>query len=309
MAKIGLFAGTVWRLFGWGLGGCFVGRLHVFAGAWAVNRFRTAHSDPPQITARQALVVWLSGLRGGVAFAIAGVLFKSRAFPGHCGGVTKRHSLAAQEGCLGAAVPNDGEAILQMTMLIAVFTTFCLGGAMPTIARRCGLIVEGDGSSHPAGSSHRPSPTTPGRLDNKAAPLLRNRVSSGGGRRVPLPEEISLGGGVGYASGSGASPTSLLGEPSLAERSLVEESHSWLVRVLTHEENYRWYLTTEREDETDRFIGRGSLVQHVLPPRSRAESFGSVFRERPSLRRWNSSGSVAPLSYVPPSEGTAAPGS
>ena len=40
MAKIGLFAGTTWRLFLLALLGCFIGRVHIFLGSWLLNRQR-----------------------------------------------------------------------------------------------------------------------------------------------------------------------------------------------------------------------------------------------------------------------------
>ena len=311
MAKIGLFEGVVWQLSSYGLLGCFLGRAHIFLGAWGANRLR-GH-PAPWITRPMAVVMWLSGLRGGVAFAIAGRIARENVFPDHCGGLQydETHATgdtrAAMHDCRHEVVPDDSHAILQMTMLIAVFTTFMLGGAMPTIAARCDLIgavvgeageadegsVHGapgapgvpDGGHSAGGSSEnlRASPTLSARreMDNKATPLLIPRDASG-----PLSE---------------GSP-SPLHEGSLVLRR-VEESHSWLVRFLTVEENYESMLHEEQQEETDRFIRRGSLdPRHDTPPRAPASAERA--RGPAELRRWRSSGSIPVkrtiLEYEPP---------
>ena len=87
MAKMHMFDGTVWRLTALAIGACFLGRTHVFLGAHLTNRHRTPASSPPPISASYQLIMWLSGLRGGVAFAIAALSYKHVDFPQHCGGV------------------------------------------------------------------------------------------------------------------------------------------------------------------------------------------------------------------------------
>ena len=296
MAKIGLFAGTVWRLAGFGILACFLGRLHIFLGSWLVNRSRTPSSVPPPISGESMLIMWLSGLRGGVAFAIAVVLYKDHAFPDHCGG--RAFGRAAVKDCRGESVTNDATAILQMTMLIAVFTTFCLGGLMPTLARHCDILV-GEGSpSQPSSrelSTHGGSSCTPSLengssknvLDNKAAPLLHAKTA-----------------------GALLSRTSPVGS-SLTVRH-VEESHSWLVRFLTHEENYT-YLAEEQDQAGDRFIGRGSLhLDHVHSSGTAAMGRDAHARRPAPLRRWKSHGSFghersAPLYQPPPLDPLARP--
>jgi NhaP-type Na+/H+ or K+/H+ antiporter len=65
-----------------GLFGCFVGRLHIYLFAPLVNCFRRGpNPSMPPISATYMHVMWFSGLRGGVAFAIASVGFQNNDFP------------------------------------------------------------------------------------------------------------------------------------------------------------------------------------------------------------------------------------
>jgi hypothetical protein len=59
------------------LGACLVGRLHVYVGSWGTNRcFRKGeHASKPPISGGSMFVMWFSGLRGGVAFALAAVSY------------------------------------------------------------------------------------------------------------------------------------------------------------------------------------------------------------------------------------------
>ena len=242
MAKVGLFAGTVWRLSACGLLGCFLGRLHIFLGASLVNRHRRKqlrsrgmggaappHPDPPPIPPRYMLIMWLSGLRGGVAFAIAGSSWRDADFPQHCGGrkFAGGPNTRAEIDCTSELVASDSTAILQMTMLIAVFTTFVLGGAMPFLARACDVIGNGpedDAASDDSTSSFANISPSSSFVDNRAAPLLHAGSS---GRLGKTGEALSREGSAGSPAALATSPTPL-----------VEESHGLLVRLLTHEIEY-----------------------------------------------------------------------
>jgi len=82
--------------------------------------------------------MWASGLRGGVAFAIASKSFHHLDFGERCGGLT-RDAADATETC---ADVNDGAAVLQITMIIVLFTIFVFGGSMTTIARQCDVCSD-----------------------------------------------------------------------------------------------------------------------------------------------------------------------
>ena len=227
MDKVGLFTGTVWRLAAIAILACFIGRLHIFVGSYLTNRSRDASSDPPPISLGYQIIMWLSGLRGGVAFAIAAVSWKHMDFPMQCGGFPLEHC-GDDDWWESNPVPNDSTAVLQMTMIVALFTIFVLGGSMATVARLCGAVYE------PGASPAKL------RMDNKPAPLLHFKTS-----------------------------------PALRKR--VERSHSWLVRCLTHEEDYE-HVFIDQDEALDRFIGRGSVhyVSRRPSPPQRAKSHGAL---------------------------------
>jgi len=82
-------------------------------------------------------VMWFSGLRGGVAFAIAAVSYASHDFP----------ELRGVAGTSGRFTPGkeqltDSLAILQTTMLIAVFTIVVFGGSITAVCRAAGVLEE-----------------------------------------------------------------------------------------------------------------------------------------------------------------------
>ena len=115
-----ILTGTSWTLVVVALLACFVGRLHIYVGSSLTNRFRTAQSIPPPISPEYSFVMWFSGLRGGVAFALASLSYLRDDFGQRCGGLPE-----------GADCPyemTDSIATLQCTMLIAVFTIFVFGG-------------------------------------------------------------------------------------------------------------------------------------------------------------------------------------
>jgi sodium/hydrogen exchanger 8 len=116
-----IFDHTVWMLTFWAILACFVGRLHIFVGSWLANCFRGPNSELKPISGPYAFIMWFSGLRGGVAFALASLSFGppsdfAQTKPGYAG-------------------VNDSTAILQVTMLIATFTIFVFGGSITSVCR------------------------------------------------------------------------------------------------------------------------------------------------------------------------------
>jgi len=122
-----------------GLLACFVGRLHIPLGSAITNCFRGAGSSLPPISAVYQFIMWWSGLRGGVAFALAAKIYSDNNFPAKCGGG------AGLAGC--NPTMSDSEAILQTTMLIAALTIFVFGGSITWIATKAG-VMEGGEAEH-----------------------------------------------------------------------------------------------------------------------------------------------------------------
>jgi sodium/hydrogen exchanger 8 len=123
------------------LAACFVGRLHIYIGSWGTNAMRkTDGSTMPPISPRYQFLMWFSGLRGGVAFAIASVGFAQRDFTSACGGLTEaqlEEALAGRGAWVGYCdTPgmSDSLAVLQTTLIIAVFTIFVFGGLITEVA-------------------------------------------------------------------------------------------------------------------------------------------------------------------------------
>jgi sodium/hydrogen exchanger 8 len=110
---------AAWRLFAIALGACLLAR---FANIGLVSLALRAVGQ--RVPLRFQMAMWWSGLRGGVAFAIASMLFSE-------------HSLSDAEGEL---------AILQATMAIAVTTIFVFGGTIVPICERLRVL-------HPSGKS------------------------------------------------------------------------------------------------------------------------------------------------------------
>eukprot|EP00310_Coccolithus_braarudii_P024059 CAMPEP_0183356842 /NCGR_PEP_ID=MMETSP0164_2-20130417/45219_1 /TAXON_ID=221442 /ORGANISM="Coccolithus pelagicus ssp braarudi, Strain PLY182g" /LENGTH=559 /DNA_ID=CAMNT_0025530345 /DNA_START=22 /DNA_END=1701 /DNA_ORIENTATION=- len=127
---------TTFKLVGYALIACFLGRLHIYFFTWVINRFRTPASIPPPISQAYNFVMWWSGLRGGVAFAIAANVYGQHAFPQSCGGLPLEQRVGP--ACEGH---TDGEAILQITMLIAVFTIIVFGGSITVVANKLGVLA------------------------------------------------------------------------------------------------------------------------------------------------------------------------
>jgi len=136
-----IFRSTGYGLFFVALGACFVGRLHIYIGSWLTNCFRkTDGSTLPPISDIYMFVMWFSGLRGGVAFALASVSYMSMDFPKSCGGLEGAPLEAATAAGKCPADMNDSLAIMQTTMLIAVFTIFVFGGAITEVAVAGGVL-------------------------------------------------------------------------------------------------------------------------------------------------------------------------
>jgi len=133
-----IFEGIDWALIGVALFACFVGRTHIFLGSWLTNLVRTDRSIPKPISGIYQFVMWFSGLRGGVAFALASVSYAARDFPSRCGGLS-----AAEAAAKGLACDlDDSTAILQTTIMIAAFTIFVFGGAITDVAKVCGILTD-----------------------------------------------------------------------------------------------------------------------------------------------------------------------
>jgi len=134
-----IFSHTVWKAMIIATLACFVGRLHIYIGSWLFNCFRSTpapgevQQGMPKISAAYTFIMWFSGLRGGVAFAIASVSFAHNDFPANCGGLAEdATALREQMGCDGTT--SDSLAIMQITLLIALFTIFVFGGAITEVA-------------------------------------------------------------------------------------------------------------------------------------------------------------------------------
>ena len=136
-----IFEDTTFRLCAYALLACFVGRLHIYIGSWMTNCFRSEGDVPPPISGIYMFVMWFSGLRGGVAFALASVSFANMDFPTNCGGITDEALKAVNPYCNSKEDMSDSLAILQTTLLIAAFTIFVFGGAITEVAVAGGVLT------------------------------------------------------------------------------------------------------------------------------------------------------------------------
>lgn len=126
---------TVWAFVLVATGACFVGRLHIPLFSFLTNCVRNDASFPPRINAKYQFIMWWSGLRGGVAFALATMVYGKGYFP-----------------------PDQGLAILQSTMIIAVFTIFVFGGSITGVARKMGVLKSAAEKVEDAGREDSPMP-------------------------------------------------------------------------------------------------------------------------------------------------------
>ena len=133
-----IFHNTVWALAVATLFACLVGRLHVFLGAAVTNCLRHASRNRARgaartISLKQSFCIWFSGLRGGVAFAIAAASYGDLDFPTRCGGWKPSNSDEPWPRWCSEGM-NDSLAILQTTMLIAIFTILAFGSTARDVA-------------------------------------------------------------------------------------------------------------------------------------------------------------------------------
>jgi len=129
-----IFDNIDWSLIIIALLACFVGRLHIFVGSVFFNCGRNPLVVPKPITPVYMFVMWFSGLRGGVAFALASVSYGDADFPARCGGLDPE--VAAAQQCR----LDDSTAILQTTIMIAAFTIFVFGGTITDVAKASGIL-------------------------------------------------------------------------------------------------------------------------------------------------------------------------
>merc|ERR1719199_154677 len=90
----------------------FARLLNVYPNSWMINCVRKEGDDPAPVSPKFQFLIWFSGLRGGVAFAIAAVSYAKNDFPEN----------------------GDSLAILQTTLLVAAFTIFVMGGGITNLA-------------------------------------------------------------------------------------------------------------------------------------------------------------------------------
>jgi len=138
-----IFDHVDWPLFGIALIACFIGRLHTVVGSALTNclvKCDKRRSISPQYT----FLLWFSGLRGGVAFALASVSYGNNDFPNRCGGLADVGPLTAEQAAANGqeCVVNDGLVILQTTLLIAAFTIFVFGGAITDVAIKLKVLED-----------------------------------------------------------------------------------------------------------------------------------------------------------------------
>jgi sodium/hydrogen exchanger 8 len=159
---------TAWRLTLVAMVACALGRAHVPLGVALTNASRrTTHNVQPlpnrelrrdtplaHLSSGVSVVLWWSGLRGGVAFALASASFGHRDFETHCGGLAMGGQAAHAHGwsrhCSEGSghAMTDGLAIMQATLLVAATSIFALGGSIERVAEKCGVLKS-------------PTPTTP----------------------------------------------------------------------------------------------------------------------------------------------------
>ena len=136
---------TLWLLALVALAACLLGRLHVFPLLFLATRRQhratattdTAASASSTLGASHAFCIWFSGLRGGVAFALAAASYGAKDFPAVCGGFATE--IAANKQHCPKEV-DDSLALVQVTLLIAVFTIFVFGALSRDVAVACGAL-------------------------------------------------------------------------------------------------------------------------------------------------------------------------
>ena len=135
---------TLWLLALVALAACLLGRLYVFPLLFLATRRQhrattsaSASTSSFTLTAAHASCIWFSGLRGGVAFALAAASYGAKDFPAVCGGFAAE--VAANKHHCPKEV-DDSLALVQVTLLIAVFTIFVFGALSRDVAVACGAL-------------------------------------------------------------------------------------------------------------------------------------------------------------------------
>lgn len=110
-----IWNGTTWKMIGVSVIACALGRTHIYLFSFITNMLfrRSPDSELPPISTTYMHVMWFSGLRGGVAFAISAVGYQHNDFPAN----------------------DDSLAIMQTTLILAALTIFLMGGTITDIAK------------------------------------------------------------------------------------------------------------------------------------------------------------------------------
>ena len=138
-----IFSATVWMLVIVALAACFIGRTHIYIGSWLTNCMRSdepGSTTLPKISPVYMFIMWFSGLRGGVAFALASVSFADNDFGMVCGGLEESAKASNPFCAKGEYGMTDSLAILQTTLIIATFTIFVFGGLITEICVEAGVL-------------------------------------------------------------------------------------------------------------------------------------------------------------------------
>ena len=179
---------TVWGFtFIMAVPACFVGRLHIYLGSWLTNCARDATTALPPLSSTYQFIMWFSGLRGGVAFALAAGIYAEAKFPETCGGAPER---GPEHNCVPAM--SDGLAMLQATLLIAAMTIFVFGGAITSVCR-WGQVLEDKNArrwKRPRRATARRSASSRGSTRTsftRSSPPAMSRATATTGRRRMAP--------------------------------------------------------------------------------------------------------------------------
>ena len=181
---------TVWGFtFIMAVPACFVGRLHIYLGSWLTNCARDATTALPPISSTYQFIMWFSGLRGGVAFALAAGIYAEAKFPETCGGAPER---GPEHNCVPAM--SDGLAMLQATLLIAAMTIFVFGGAITSVCRWGQVLEDKNAPKVEAPEGHGPPVGLLARIDTYFLhPLLTAGDVPGDGHHGPPPNGTEMG--------------------------------------------------------------------------------------------------------------------
>jgi len=189
-----IFEHTTYGLVGVALGACFIGRLHIYVGSYLTNMFRSDTTALPPISSEYMFAMWWSGLRGGVAFAIASVSYGDNDFPVSCGGLEPADRASRPECHTGV---TDSLAILQTTLMIAVFTIFVFGGAITNLAVCLGVLAPKGVKAADTDSDTKPKEGFAAYHAETLVPMFTLPALEGGGHGHGEAEEEAPSGTVG----------------------------------------------------------------------------------------------------------------